>query len=183
MNYSHTESLTESLTKSLTKSTHTDLVSPQINQKYWTSSINFKTFDVSCNPCMYVFNLFKYRVIDTDIFFIGIILFHRFFNYLTEDDKQKINQNKNTRKAILVVAVMIAAKCHDDVSYNNKSFAMCAEWSQTSSLNDMEIAFLTHLDFATNVSVYEFNEYKELAAARKIPLDVISHIRTVLGII
>jgi len=73
---------------------------------------------------------------------------------------------KNVHR-LLLCAVLVAAKMHDDVYYTNKSYAKiggvgCAE------LNELEALFLTAIGWRVHISTAEFDEAAEVFRVRSL---------------
>lgn len=60
---------------------------------------------------------------------------------------------------MLLVSILIAVKIHEDVYYDNETFAM-AGGVPLKQLNELEWHFLKTLEFRAFIPHEEFNDYK-----------------------
>lgn len=113
--------------------------------------------ECECNPAKgHIFNLLKHKVIDSQTYFIGVLLYWRFRGIINNIMQQNCQLPMNLKNSLIVVTVLIANKLHDDGCFDNKTHASFAN-IPTCYLNMMELEFLLFIEFNVFVDSNGYN--------------------------
>ena len=107
----------------------------------------------------FIHTLFRRAQVEPECLIAGVVYLEHFLSKCPN-----IHFTLHTWKRLVFVAIMVASKAWDDISCSTRSFVRCSDNQFTKSeLSQMELLFLTQLDFRLYLSSTDYrNAYYDL---------------------